>query len=114
LSGSLNPVSGGIFTYTTTSSLTLSPNTTYFIVLTSGTTVATGAYDWSLAGANSYNPSDGWHVVGVETSGGGLITSGDYPQFAINAIPVPEPGVLGLFGLGSLVFLWHRRKAKTV
>ena len=47
LDGSLNPVTGGIFAYTPTGNLTLSPNEYYFIVLTAGTTVANGAYDWS-------------------------------------------------------------------
>ncbi len=114
LDGSLNPVTGGIFTYTPASSPTLSPNTYYFIVLTAGTAVANGAYEWSYAGANSYNPSDGWANTLEYTSSIGSIPSwnlisGDYPQFAINAIPVPEPGVLVLSGLGGLVFLWHRR-----
>ena len=114
---SLNPAAGGIFTYSPTSNLTLSPKSSYFIVLTSGAAVADGAYQWSYVGANSYNPSGGWGVTafGVWTSSNGSIPSwslisGDYGQFAINATAIPEPGVLGLFGLGGLAFLWHRRK----
>jgi hypothetical protein len=53
LDGSLNPVIGGVFTYTPVSNLTLSPNTVYFIVLTSGTTVANGAYEWDYTSVNS-------------------------------------------------------------
>lgn len=119
LNGSLNPVTAGTYTYTSASSFTLLPNREYYIVLTAGTAVANGAYEWGYAGANSYNPSDGWNSQGGNwTSSNGSIpswnsTSG-FPQFAINAIAIPEPGVPGLLGLGGLAFLWHRRKAKAV
>jgi hypothetical protein len=119
LNGSLNPVTADTYTYTPVSNLTLSPNNVYFIVLTAGTAIANGAYEWSVAGANSYNPSDGWsNQGGVWTSSNGSISSwnstASFPQFAINATAVPEPGVLSLLGLGSLGFLWHHRKAKAV
>ena len=118
LNGSTDPATGGSYTYTPVSNLMLSPSTYYFIVLTAGTAIASGAYEWSLASEYSYNPSGGW-------SGGGFVMlSNDgsswnplsivYPQFAINATPIPEPGVFGLFGLGGLFLAWHRRKAKTV
>jgi hypothetical protein len=119
LNDSLNPVSGGIFTYIPTSNLTLLPSTQYFIVLTAGTTVADGAYDWSYVGANSYNPSDAWSIHGgvVSSSNGSSwphVFSLNYPQFAITATPIPEPGVLALSGLGGLLILWHRRKSRAV
>ena len=77
LDGSLNPATGGIFTYTPASNLTLSPSTFYYIVLTAGTTVANGAYDWSYAGANSYNPSGGWFSLGgIWTSSNGSFSAG--------------------------------------
>jgi hypothetical protein len=117
LDGSLNPLTDGIYTFTSISNLLLAPTTVYFIVLTAGTAVASGAYESSIAIEN-YSPSDGWRApVGV-----GMIdnyqsddgsTWGSRPgslQFAINAIPVPEPGVLGLFSLGGVAFLWHRRR----
>jgi len=125
LSGSLSPAIGGIFTYTPASNITLSANMPYFIVLTAGTAVADGAYDLSYTSANTFDSSEGWHIpglnTGVSTASDGTLShpawnlvSGDYAQFAIDATPVPEPGVLGLFGLGGLAFLWHRRNSKAV
>lgn len=70
----------------------------------------------------SYNPSDGW--VAALTLGSSDGTSSwrrlgasqqyDFSQFASDATAIPEPGVLGLLGLGGVAFLWHSRKAKAV
>jgi hypothetical protein len=117
LTGSANPSTAGIYTYTATSALTLSPGA-YFIVLTSGTAVANGAYDWSLSGVNSYTSTDGWRVTGGMSSGvyqsfnGASWTSlsATYPEFAINATATPEPGVIGLFALGGLLIAFQRRR----
>jgi hypothetical protein len=93
----------------------------YYIVITAGTAVADGAYDWSYVGANAYNPSAGWSSPGlVLSSSSGVmgswtsVAATEFPQFSINAIPIPEPGVLALSGLGGLLLLWHRRKSKAV
>jgi hypothetical protein len=125
VSDSLTPTTGGIYTFNTVSNLMLAPNKTYFIVLTAGTAVANGAYELSYTGAtNDIFLSDGWvGYGGVWTSTNGALpfpsshfspTYGNLAQFAINATAIPEPSVLGLFGLGGLAFLWHRRKAKSV
>src|ERR1700734_4034068 len=111
LSGSTDPSVVNIYTYTPASSLTLSPNTGYFIVLTAGTSVANGAYEWSVTstpslGFNSYN----W---GGETSFLNSInginwnnTSGIYGQFAIDATAAPEPSSSWLLLLGSGIFIY--------
>jgi hypothetical protein len=117
LDGPANPATGGVYSFTAVSNLLLLPNTRYFIVLTAATTVANGAYEWSFINTASYNPNGGW---GGGATLGSLNGSSwnplpnypqlDYSQFAINATAIPEPGVLGLLGLGGLAFLWHRRK----
>ena len=117
LSGSANPATGGIYTYTDDSNIILSSQADYYIVLTAETAVANGAYDWSLTDANSYNPTDRWAAVGGVSqyfyqSSDGLSWSGNlgtYPQFAITATPIPEPSSLILFGLSSLLFIRQRR-----
>ena len=122
LAGSTDPVTGGVFTYTA-SDLTLSPGTYYFVVLTAGTAVTDGAYEWN---ESAYPPSSsgGWDAYqavfysldGVPLSWQPIpsTVSRSIAQFAIDATPVPEPGVLGLFGFGGLLLAWHRRKARAV
>jgi hypothetical protein len=120
LNGTANPATSGIFNYTPALNLTLSPSTTYFLVLTAGTTGVNGAYECNLAGIR-YDASGGWRApiggVGQDTyqsvdglNWGKRITVN--PQFAIAATAIPEPGLLSLLGLGGLGFLWQCRKAK--
>ncbi len=121
LNGSLDPVSAGVYTFTPSAPITLLPGGGYSIVLTSGTAVADGAYEWSYGAANSYNPAGGWYtllgsVAGAWTySGSSWSRNGNaFPQFEIEATPVPEPGVLSLIALGGLHLVWHRRRAKAI
>ena len=71
LNGSLDPVAAGIYTYTPGSTLTLSPGTPYFIVLTAGTAVADGAHNWSFTRTHNTTVSGGWN------GGGALLSSSD-------------------------------------
>jgi len=115
LNGSLNPATSGIYTYTPASNLMLLPQEPYFIVLTAGTSVANGAYEWSRVGGNSYNSNGGWSskAGGIWSSINGLSwprpTSG-YFQFAINATPVPEPSAWSLIMFGSGLFVYARTR----
>ncbi len=124
LNGSLDPVAAGAYTFTPNAPITFAPSNAYAIVLTSGTAVADGAYEWSYGAANSYNPISGWYTLlgnaaGAWTSGNGLMFSwvrdgNAFPQFSIEATAVPEPGVLSLIALGGLHLVWRRRKARAI
>lgn len=111
LDGSLNPVSNGVYTYTDDSNITLSPNDFYFIVLTAGTAIANGAYEWSLD--NTVPPfSIGWTQDNAfYQSSNGLSWIGNIGAFeyAINATAVPEPSSSFFLLLGSGVFIYVRR-----
>jgi hypothetical protein len=118
LNGSSNPSTAGIFDYSPALSLLLSPNTGYFVVLTAGTTVADGAYQWNVMNTTSYDASDGWigsvALISYDNGSGWLplptYPNMDFSQFAINVTAVPEPGILGLFALGGLFLVCPCRK----
>jgi hypothetical protein len=124
LNGSLDPVNAGMYTFTPDAPITFLPNGGYSIVLTSGTAVADGAYEWNYGGTNFYNPSGGWSTLPGGVSGAWISSNGSipswvrsgsaFPQFAIEATAVPEPGVLTLIILGGLHLVWHRRRAKAI
>jgi hypothetical protein len=118
LDGAASPATAGNYNYTPSSTIALSPGTDYFIVLTSMAAVADGAYNWSYAGANNYNPAGGWVSFGGGwTSGNGSswnAATSVLSQFAIDATAAPEPGAVGLLALGGLVFGWWRWKPRLV
>ena len=103
LNGSTDPSTTGIYAYTPASNLMLSPSTIYFLVLTAGTTVANGSYEWSLTSPISYNPIDAWKAGGVWKSSDGLawLSNSGAPQFSIAATAIPEPSSSLLLLLGS-------------
>jgi hypothetical protein len=112
LNGSANPSTPGIYTYTPTSSLVLSPSTIYFIVLASGTEVANGAYEWSVASAGTTSDNwEGWFASFDSNNSGSNWKRAPviYGQYAITATPIPEPSSLWLLLLGSGIFIYARR-----
>jgi len=115
LAGVASPSTAGVYSYTPPGNLTLSPGTYYFVVLTAGTAIADGAYNWGLS---AYPPSssEGWaERNGAFRSSNGIsgwssvVPYQGIGQLAIYATPIPEPGVLGLVVLGGLLLVRHRR-----
>jgi hypothetical protein len=118
LNGSANPSAAGIYTYAPASSLMLSPNTDYFIVLTAGTAVDNGAYNWR---ERAYPPSgiDNWRAGnGVLHSSNGTSAWSATPylgiaQFSITATAIPEPSWARLLLFGSGVLFYVRKRRST-
>jgi hypothetical protein len=120
LNGSSDPETAGIYTYIPASSLTLLPRINYFIVLTAGTTVSTGAYEWSFCNSFSFNPVGGWHEASgpagaeFQSSNGSSWDTGSASvhgwQFAINATAIPEPSPVSLLFLGTGILFYARRR----
>ena len=120
LDGSANPSMAGIYTYTPASSLALSGDTSYFIVLVSGTAVANGAYEWSESDSGGTSP-DGWNEASYFflSQMSGIHWLNSYPgitQFAITATPVPEPSLSWLLFLGSgfLIYVSRRKFSRGI
>jgi hypothetical protein len=117
LTGSASPTAAGVYAYNAPPTLSLSPSTVYFIVITSSTTVANGAYNWSESayppGVNSWGIGNGMLRSGNGTSGWSPTPYLGIPQLAIFATPTPEPGVAGLFALGGLLAAFQRRHNST-
>lgn len=108
LTGSADPAAAGIYTYTPPANLTLTQNYLYGIVVTAGTPVANGSYQW-LEAVGGLRLSNGWnsaYVLSESTDGlswNPTFPGSIYPEFAINATAVPEPAGWGLFGMGIVI-----------
>jgi hypothetical protein len=110
-----DPSAGGVFTYTA-SGITLLPSTRYYVVATSATPVANGAYYWSSAASTLTSPWALQYPAFIYSSSNGSdwdFARGITFQLAIYATPVPEPSTLALAGLGlAALSFWRFRQRK--
>jgi hypothetical protein len=114
LNGSSDPAAGGILTYSATG-ITLSPLTGYFVVVTASTSVANGAYYWSLADTDldtTFGDSRWaiYELYGTSPNGSNWteVAGQNIFQMAIYATAIPEPSAYLIF-LGSGVLFYVRR-----
>jgi hypothetical protein len=113
LEGSLSPVSGGIYSYTPSSTITLTPGNLYAVILTAGTSISAGAFNMNNADAIDAE-STGWvgsdfAGVTIWTSSNGSLWGGnasDAPQYAVYATAVPEPSAWAVFLFGGGVLMY--------
>ncbi|HTY86871.1 MAG TPA: PEP-CTERM sorting domain-containing protein [Candidatus Acidoferrum sp.] len=115
LNGSSDPVSAGLYTFTT-SGLTLSASTPYCVVVTASTTVAQGAFNWNAESSPVGNPSSqGWFWGLYYDSNDGLNWSyhrGLIYQLGVYGTPIPEPSTFALMSLGGVFLLLCRSGLK--
>ena len=117
LSG-LDPATAGTYVYTA-SSIELLPSNTYFLVLTSATPVALGAYTWSAANTYLQNPVDPWALQNVYFSSADGSSWASHLrqevfQLELSATAAPEPKASVLVGLGLVVMSFWRRNLRRV
>jgi hypothetical protein len=113
LNGSINPSTAGIYTYTDSSGIAISPGTAYFVVVTAATPVSQGAYVWSASSGftqtvNGYTISDDYYSSASGSSWTQTMRE-DVFQIGIYGTAVPEPSIISLFMLGSGVLIYVRR-----
>lgn len=105
LSG-VDPVTPGVFRYIA-SPMSLDASTSYFLVVSSATPVAEGAFSWSAIASGFTSGVNGWgignHHFSSIDGASWEASRASVLQLAIIATPVPEPSVIGLLGLGSAV-----------
>lgn len=112
LTGS-DPSGGGLFTFTSSSGITLRSDAFYYVVLTSTTPIAQGAYTWSAADSFTTDPTTGWTIDDEYfSSADGSSWAGtlrkDVFQMALSDTPVPEPRSFALAGLALVCFAFRR------
>jgi hypothetical protein len=113
LNGSMNPSTGGVYTYGSPGIVLLS-GFNYFVLVTAGTPVAEASYTWSAA--NSFTTDGSWYINNIYLSSpDGLNWTphirSEVFQMAIYATVIPEPTTFTLLGLGlAALGLWWRRR----
>jgi hypothetical protein len=104
------PAAGGLFAYSTPG-ITLLPSSRYFVVLTSATAVADGAYFWSATDASA--ASNGWSIGPLYFASTDGLTWPEFSrvntfQVGFYATEVPEPRACALAGLAWAILGFGR------
>ena len=116
LTGNGNPATAGLYTYSTGSTITLSPNTTYWVVakVTSGL----GDYSWNYTSTTTQSGTGTLGGFSESTNQGGSWSAENvsFPSmFSVTATAVPEPAsyaaMLGIAALGFGVISRRYRRA---
>ena len=115
LNGSTSPSAGSVYTYTA-SNILLSRGA-YYLVVTAGTSVSEGAYNWSAVNNVGDTIGNGMGITDTyydSTDGSNWteVIRGDVFQMAIYATPTPEPAALSLLFLGGGALIYVRRNCR--
>jgi hypothetical protein len=105
--GTLNgsdPITGGVHRFTA-SGITLDPQKLYFLVASASSPIIDGSFQWSVttsdAAMRAGFGSGGFYSTSADGSSWSSARDQNF-QFAISAIPIPEPSTFSLLGLGGL------------
>jgi len=95
LSGSSYPITRGIYTYTNLSGLTLSANTTYWLVASSPASVQDPFFEWALVPTTNLDAGSFWPlgVTEQDYDNGGWNNYGEYAQFSITVATTSLPAL---------------------
>ena len=116
LTGNGNPATAGLYTYTPSSTITLNPNTTYWVVakVTSGL----GDYSWNYTSTTTHGGTGtlGGFSESFDQGGSWSAENVSFPSmFSVTATAVPEPSsyaaMLGVAALGFGIFNRRFRRA---
>jgi hypothetical protein len=112
LTGDANPLSGGIYSYSA-ASVVLSPNTRYYLVVTSSQPLSMGAFRWQTKATTSpvemNGLSSGFPAESVDGTAWERRASSMF-QFSVTAMTVPEPrGLTLMLTAASLTIRPHRK-----
>jgi hypothetical protein len=109
-----DPINGGVFSYTPTSTMELDYLTGYYIVVSATTPSADGSYFWNQADSYNYSTVLWPSSYGSHFSTDGIHWTGaGFPfQFAIFATEVPEPTTYALAVLGLAILTFLRRNLR--
>jgi hypothetical protein len=94
LSGTQYPLTTGVFTFTNTSPLILSTNTTYWIVAQSPASTGTDGYEWSQTGVATLDSGSVWTSTGSKYNPGtGWVSQTENFRFSVAAADPSPPTI---------------------
>ena len=117
LAGNPQPTDGGVFSFTSPG-LPLSPNTKYWIVMTSQSALADGAFTATRVSFFDYTATGNWSMDRFfKTSADGLTWTdsnvGFNLAFAVTATAIPEPSAVAVLTLSALFLAAGRIRKRT-
>jgi len=104
LSGNNFPTNEGVYTFTNTTPLTLAPNTTYWVVASSPSSITNATYSFGLVPVSTLDPGSFW-TLGLEKykiGNGPWSPNSYYPQMSVTVTPVAPPMSISLAAGGIL------------
>ncbi len=91
LNGNLLPTNAGIYSYLPGAQIALAPNTAYWIVVSSISSVNGAGYRWSETASSALDAGSIWSLGPTEYFNGTWNTAGTHQLFSVSAAPTNPP-----------------------